>query len=155
VEILPASSTLAAAAGCTWNAAARDHRRWFSCPAKKGNRADIWSTPSPNKPGPTVLPEIAKQTRVIALTAGQVPISAEDIASGRFPPEVTQVFVDSLWAAQLLAQDNLAGGLFPGDKHIMVENSHHYIPVEQPQVVINAIRDVVEAMRERKTTLLP
>jgi hypothetical protein len=121
----------------------------------KGNRADIWSTPSPNKPGPTVLPEIAKQTRVIALTAGQVPISAEDIASGRFPPEVTQVFVDSLWAAQLLAQDNLAGGLFPGDKHIMVENSHHYIPVEQPQVVINAIRDVVEAMRERKTTLLP
>jgi len=32
----------------------------------KGNRADIWSTPSPDKPGLTVLPEIAKLTRVCA-----------------------------------------------------------------------------------------
>ena len=32
----------------------------------KGNRADIWSTPSSDEPGPTVFAEVAKQTRVCA-----------------------------------------------------------------------------------------
>src|ERR1700755_2012719 len=32
----------------------------------KGNRADIWSTPDPEKPGPVVFPEVARLTRVCA-----------------------------------------------------------------------------------------
>jgi len=91
---------------------------------------------------------------VIVLTAGRVPISVADIASGSLPPEVTQAFVDALWAAQLLAQDILAG-LFPGGKHKIVQNSRHYIQIEQPQVVIDAVRDVVKAVRDGKTTFLP
>ena len=32
----------------------------------KGNRADIWNVPNPEKPGPTVFPEVARFTRVCA-----------------------------------------------------------------------------------------
>jgi pimeloyl-ACP methyl ester carboxylesterase len=32
----------------------------------KGDRADIWRTPTPDMPGPPVLPEVAKFTRVCA-----------------------------------------------------------------------------------------
>ena len=35
----------------------------------------------------------------------------------------------------------------------MVANSTHYIHVDQPQVVIDAIRDVVDAVRAGKTSL--
>jgi pimeloyl-ACP methyl ester carboxylesterase len=91
---------------------------------------------------------------VVVLTAGRPQLTPEAIASGQLPPEVTQAFADALWAAQILAQDKLAG-LFPGARHIIIENSTHYIHVEQPQVVIDAIRDVVDAVREGKTTLAP
>jgi pimeloyl-ACP methyl ester carboxylesterase len=36
----------------------------------------------------------------------------------------------------------------PGGKHIVVENSGHFIQAEQPQVVIDAIREVVEQVRK-------
>ena len=65
---------------------------------------------------------------------------------------MTQAFADALWAAQMQAQDHLAA-LFPGGRHIMVANSTHYIHVDQPQVVIDAIRDVVDAVRAGKTSL--
>src|SRR4029453_568722 len=41
---------------------------------------------------------------VIVLTADQPPIPAKDIASARFPPELTANFTDALWAAQVPAQ---------------------------------------------------
>jgi CubicO group peptidase (beta-lactamase class C family)/pimeloyl-ACP methyl ester carboxylesterase len=84
---------------------------------------------------------------VIVLTADRPPITAKDIASGRFPPEVTANFADALWAAQLPAQDSLAR-LFPNAKHITNTNSHHYIQNEQPQLVIDSIREVVDAVRD-------
>jgi pimeloyl-ACP methyl ester carboxylesterase len=84
---------------------------------------------------------------VIVLTADQPPISAKDIASGRFPTEVTANFADALWAAQIPAQESLAR-LFPNAKHITNTNSHHYIQNEQPQLVIDSIREVVDAVHD-------
>jgi pimeloyl-ACP methyl ester carboxylesterase len=83
---------------------------------------------------------------VIVLTADQPPITAKDIASGRFPPEVTANFADALWAAQVPAQDSLAR-LFPNAKHITNTNSSHYIQIDQPRLVIDSIREVVDAVR--------
>ncbi|MEO8668070.1 MAG: alpha/beta hydrolase [Bauldia sp.] len=91
---------------------------------------------------------------VAVLTAGKPQLTPEAIASGRLPPEVTQAFADALWAAQTTAQNNLAD-LFPGDRHIIVQNSTHYIHIDQPQATIDAIGDVVEAVRAGKDRLVP
>jgi D-alanyl-D-alanine carboxypeptidase len=84
---------------------------------------------------------------VIVLTADRPPITGKDIASGRFPPDVTTNFVDALWAAQVRAQDSLAR-LFSDAKHITKTNSSHYIQIDQPQLVIDSIREVVDAVRK-------
>ena len=52
------------------------------------------------------------------------------------------------WPAWRTAQDRLAKLL--NAKHVSDTNSGHPIQMEQPQLVINAIRDVVEAVREHK-----
>jgi hypothetical protein len=64
---------------------------------------------------------------------------------------VDQEFADALWAAQLAAQDELAK-MFPGAEHITNTNSNHYIHNEQPQLVIDAIRQVVDAARDGTET---
>ncbi|HZY99908.1 MAG TPA: alpha/beta hydrolase [Candidatus Baltobacteraceae bacterium] len=91
---------------------------------------------------------------VIVLTAGLPQLTPQVIASGQLPPEVTQSFADALWAAQMQAQDHLAA-LFPSGRHVVVANSTHYIHVDQPQLVIDAIREVVDAVRVGKTGLRP
>ena len=83
---------------------------------------------------------------VVVLSADRMLISAEDIASGQLPAFVTKAFVDSLWSAQLAAQDDLARG-FPGAEHVTATNSAHYIHVEQPQLVVDAISRVVARVR--------
>jgi pimeloyl-ACP methyl ester carboxylesterase len=91
----------------------------------------------------------APKVPMVILTADLPPISAGDVASGVFPPSVTVEFVDALWSAQIAAQAAL-GKLFPGAKHLTDTNSGHYIHIEQPQRVIDAIRDVVDAVRGAK-----
>ena len=44
-------------------------------------------------------------------------------------------------------QDELAA-LLPGARHAIASNSDHYIQVEQPDLVIDAVRAVVEALRD-------
>ena len=83
---------------------------------------------------------------MVILTADLPPISREDVASGALPAFVTTEFVDALWAAQVAAQDRLAG-LFPFARHVTNTDSRHYIHAEQPQVVIDAIREVVNEVR--------
>lgn len=83
---------------------------------------------------------------MVILTADLPPISADDVASGGLPPAVTVEFVNALWSAQIAAQAALAR-LFPNARHVTRTNSHHYIHLEQPQLVIDAIREVVEAVR--------
>jgi pimeloyl-ACP methyl ester carboxylesterase len=91
---------------------------------------------------------------VVVLTAGRPQLTPDVIASGQLPPEVTPAFVDALWAAQMTAQDRLAS-LFPGGRHVQVPNSAHYIHIDQPEVVVDAIEDVVEAVRAGKTGFTP
>jgi len=68
------------------------------------------------------------------------------IAAGKLPKDVPPDFGYVTDAAQKEAQEQLAK-LVPNAKHITNTNSGHEIHKEQPQLVIDAIREVVEAVR--------
>ena len=89
---------------------------------------------------------------MIVLTADRPQLTAELLASGQLPAEVDQEFANALWAAQLAAQDELAK-MFPGAEHITNTNSTHYIHNEQPQLVTDSIRQVVDADRDGAETV--
>jgi len=82
------------------------------------------------------------QVPIIVLSADTWALTKEAIDSGNLPPFVDQAFSDALWASQLAAQDKLAAKL-PGAKHITETHATHYIHLDNPQVVIDAIREVV------------
>lgn len=82
----------------------------------------------------------------VVLTADVPVISPEAITSGQLPSYVDQPFADALWSAQLAAQDELAAK-FPGATHITETNAGHYIHNEQPQLVLEAISQVVDQAR--------
>src|SRR4029077_8668894 len=71
------------------------------------------------------------------------------IAAGKLPADVPPDFGYVTDAAQKQAQERLAS-LAPNAKHITNTHSGHEIHKEQPQLVINAIREVVEAVRSGK-----
>ena len=83
---------------------------------------------------------------VIVLTADLPQLSPEVLASGQLPGGVDQEFADALWAAQMAAQDRLAA-LFPGGQHITETNSTHYIQNDNPQLVVDSIREMVDSVR--------
>jgi pimeloyl-ACP methyl ester carboxylesterase len=85
----------------------------------------------------------------VVLSADQFQITPEAIASGQLPAFVTQEFADALWRSQLAAQDQLAAK-FPGAKHVTKTNAAHYIQNEQPQLVVDSIRDVVRRARANR-----
>jgi len=68
------------------------------------------------------------------------------IAEGKLPADVPPDFGYVTDAAQKEAQMNLAQ-LVPNAEHITNTNSGHEIHKEQPQLVIDAIREIVEAVR--------
>src|SRR3954470_5439757 len=68
------------------------------------------------------------------------------IAAGVLPADVPRDFGYIIDAAQKQAQERLAK-LVPNAKHVTRTNSGHEIHKEQPQLVIDSIRDVVEAVR--------
>jgi pimeloyl-ACP methyl ester carboxylesterase len=68
------------------------------------------------------------------------------IAAGLLPAGVPPDFGYVTDAAQKEAQDRLAE-LVPNAKHVINTNSGHEIQKEQPQLVIDSIREVVEAAR--------
>jgi pimeloyl-ACP methyl ester carboxylesterase len=72
------------------------------------------------------------------------------IAAGKLPPDTPPDFGYVTDAAQKKAQERLAK-LVPNEKHITKTNSGHEIHKEQPQLVISAIREVIEAVRNRRT----
>jgi hypothetical protein len=74
------------------------------------------------------------------------------IAAGKLPADVPSNFGYIVDAAQKKAQERLAK-LVPNEKHITHTNSGHEIHKEQPQLVISAIRDVVEAVRSGRRQL--
>ena len=67
------------------------------------------------------------------------------IAEGKLPADVPPDFGYVTDAAQKEAQERLAR-LVPNTKHITNTNSGHEIHKEQPQLVIDSIRDVIEAV---------
>ncbi|MGV1036266.1 MAG: alpha/beta fold hydrolase [Candidatus Nanopelagicales bacterium] len=86
----------------------------------------------------------------VILTADQWPFTVKYFKSGRasgaIPEFVTKKFTDALWASQLKAQDSLARK-YPGAEHITKTHAGHYIHRDNPQLVINSIRDVVDQVR--------
>jgi len=95
----------------------------------------------------------APDVPVIVLTADQWPFTAEVIASGHasggIPAFVTQELTDALWASQFAAQDKFAAR-FPRAKHVTETNASHYIHLDNPRLVIDSIRDVVEQVRSSR-----
>jgi len=71
------------------------------------------------------------------------------IASGALPADVPPTFGYITDAAQKQAQERLAQ-LVPNSKHITNTNSAHEIQKQQPQLVVEAIREVVDAVRSGK-----
>jgi pimeloyl-ACP methyl ester carboxylesterase len=71
------------------------------------------------------------------------------IAAGKLPKDVPPDFGYVTDAAQKKAQARLAK-LVPNAKHITNTNSGHEIHKEQPGLVIDAIREVVEAVRRAR-----
>jgi len=71
------------------------------------------------------------------------------IAAGKLPADIPADFGYVTDAAQKKAQERLAK-LVPNEKHITNTNSGHEIHKEQPQLVIDEIREVVEAVRSGK-----
>ncbi len=92
------------------------------------------------------------QVPVIVLTADRPQLTPEVLAEGQLPAGVDQEFADALWAAQLAAQDELAK-MFPGAEHITNTNSTHYIQLDNPQLVTDSIRQVVDADRDGAETV--
>ena len=82
----------------------------------------------------------------IILTADTWLITDEAIESGALPDFVTKNFSDDLWAAQLAAQDKFAAK-FPWAEHITDTDAGHYIHNDNPQLVIDSIRDIVDQVR--------
>jgi len=71
------------------------------------------------------------------------------IAAGKLPTDVPPDFGYVTDAAQKKAQEQLAK-LVANAKHITNTNSGHEIHKERPQIVIDAIQQVVEAVRSRR-----
>jgi len=74
------------------------------------------------------------------------------IAAGKLPSDVPEDFGYVTDAAQKKAQERLAK-LVPNAKHITNTHSGHDIHKEQPQLVIDSIREVIEAVRNGRVAL--
>ena len=87
---------------------------------------------------------------VTVLTADTPQLTPEVVASGGLPPGVDQEFADALWAAQIAAQNKLPAK-FPHAVHITDTRSDHYIQLGNPQLVIDSIREVVDAAQRAES----
>jgi pimeloyl-ACP methyl ester carboxylesterase len=80
------------------------------------------------------------------------PQVASLLAAGKLPGDVPQEFGYVVDAAQKKAQNRLAN-LVPNEKHLTNTNSGHEIHKEQPQLVVDAIHQVVEAVHNGRVAL--
>jgi pimeloyl-ACP methyl ester carboxylesterase len=71
------------------------------------------------------------------------------IANGTLPPDAPVDFGPILYQAHLNAQDRLAETLHA--EHISDTHAGHYVHTEQPQLVIAAIKDVIDKVRAKKS----
>lgn len=69
------------------------------------------------------------------------------------PADLPGFSADALETAWKLAQTDLAA-LLPGTPHITVADSSHFIPLQRPDVVIEAIEHVVAAVRAGESSVM-
>jgi pimeloyl-ACP methyl ester carboxylesterase len=81
---------------------------------------------------------------VTVLTADTWLLTPDAVASKGLP----RSFSDVLWSAQRKAQARLAD-VFPGTTWITKTDASHYIQLDQPQLVTNSIREVVDQVRKK------
>lgn len=64
------------------------------------------------------------------------------------PPDVPAAFSPEAFEKAWRQGQNRLAALLPDARHIFAEKSDHYIQLEQPELVIDAVREVVEAVRD-------
>jgi len=69
----------------------------------------------------------------------------------KLPPDFPWDAIETVWQE---LQAELAA-LVPGARQVIATESGHYIQVEQPELVIEAVRQVVEAVRDPDTWATP
>ena len=69
------------------------------------------------------------------------------VEAGVVPADIAEQFAKDLFRAVLEARADLVSQV-PGARHITDTHSGHYIHQEQPKLVIDSIREVVEAARK-------
>jgi pimeloyl-ACP methyl ester carboxylesterase len=74
------------------------------------------------------------------------------VDAGVVPADIAEEFGDFLFQAILEARADLVSQV-PGARHITDTDSGHYIHQEQPRLVIDSVREVVEAARKKACTL--
>jgi pimeloyl-ACP methyl ester carboxylesterase len=67
------------------------------------------------------------------------------------PGGLTGEGLERAWTAE---QDRLAA-LVPGARHVIARESEHYIQLQQPELVIDAVRQVVDAVRDPSSWATP
>ena len=82
------------------------------------------------------------------------PLVPKLITDGVLPANIPPDFGYVTDRAQKVAQASLAL-LVAGARHVTNTNSGHEIHKDQPQLVANSIRDVLDAVRNGKTSLAP
>ncbi len=98
---------------------------------------------APLKPMPLIVLSSDKPLNSLPFVEeGTLPLTAEQV----------EAFARDLFRAVLEARSDLVSRV-PGARHITDTNSGHYIHLEQPQLVIDSIREVVDAARKKSCSL--
>ena len=79
---------------------------------------------------------------------GELPLIVLSAGLGESIPSFTESENQQLWENLQIEQTDLTA-LSSKGKQIMAEQSGHYIQLNQPDLVINAIKKIVDALRER------
>ena len=95
-----------------------------------------------------------KPTPLIVLSADQPMNLLPYVENGTLPmtPEEAKEFGELLFRASVDARSDLVSQV-PGARHITDTDSGHYIHWEQPKLVIEKVREVVEAARKKSCAL--
>jgi pimeloyl-ACP methyl ester carboxylesterase len=67
------------------------------------------------------------------------------------PPNVPDAFSPEAFERAWTEGQSLLAGLLPDARHVTAAASTHYVQIEQPQLVIDVVRAVVDAVREPST----
>jgi pimeloyl-ACP methyl ester carboxylesterase len=93
-----------------------------------------------------------KPMPLIVLSADQPFDFTPFVESGEVPADIAERFAKDFFRAALQARGDLVSQV-PGARHITDTNSGHYIHQEQPRLVIDAVREVIEAARKKSCAL--